>query len=282
MRRVRGMAPARVAATVGAMLAGLAIAAIPVSAMADLAPGTSDEVQSLAVSPDYRSDRTLFVGGYYSMWRSTDGGAQFSVLSGAPLDIEDIAVSPAFTNDKTLFVASKGNRYGAGTGIYRSTDSGGSWQLASGGLPAVRMPYRLRISPGFATDRTVFALVNEDLYKSTDAGGSWTKATPPVGGMRWPSGVSTCRRRLSPTATSSQLRATTTQLRTQAAEGHRGASRHSACGGARASTTPASRQTSRWTGPCGPRRRAPSSALPMAAPISSLSSKTSGASFQRT
>ena len=181
MRRVRGMAPARVAATVGAMLAGLAIAAIPLSAMADLAPGTSDEVQSLAVSPDYRSDRTLFVGGYYSMWKSTDGGAKFAVLSGAPLDIEDIAVSPAFANDKTVFVASKGNRYGAGTGIYRSTDSGGSWQLASGGLPAVRMPYRLRISPGFATDRTVFALLNEDLYKSTDAGGSWKKATPPAG-----------------------------------------------------------------------------------------------------
>ncbi len=57
----------------------VAVAALPAVATADLAPGKSDKAQSLAVSPAYKTDRTLFVGGYYFMWKSTNGGSSFSV-----------------------------------------------------------------------------------------------------------------------------------------------------------------------------------------------------------
>jgi photosystem II stability/assembly factor-like uncharacterized protein len=164
----------------GVTLMAAAMLLVSAHAVADLAPGRSDKAQSLAVSPQFATDRTLFVGGYYLMWKSTDGGKRFALLEGAPKDIEDIALSPGFGNDRTLFVASKGNIYGVGAGIYRSSDAGASWQLASGGLPVDRMPYRLRISSGFEKDRTLVAMVNTDLYKTTDAGVSWKKITPPV------------------------------------------------------------------------------------------------------
>lgn len=168
------------ARAMGIAVMAAAMLLVPAQALADLAPGRSDKAQSLAASPQFATDRTLFVGGYYSMWRSTDGGKKFVLLEGAPKDIEDIALSPGFSNDRTLFVASKGNIYGAGAGIYRSVDGGSSWQLASGGLPVDRIPYRLRISSGFSADRTIVAMVNTDLYKTTDAGVSWRKITPPV------------------------------------------------------------------------------------------------------
>ncbi len=206
----------------------VAVAALPATATADLAPGKSDKAQSLAVSPAYKTDRTLFVGGYYFMWKSTNGGSSFSLLTAAPKDIEDIAISPAFAADKTLFVASKGNIYGVGAGIYRSVNRGATWQKLTSGLPTDAIPYRLRISPGFAADKTLLAMVNTDLYKSTNAGGSWIEDHAARRHLSdGDSTTSASRRRSARTAMSSAPRATTTRSPIRVIEARRGTCRRS-------------------------------------------------------
>ncbi|MDZ4168781.1 MAG: hypothetical protein U1E26_03885 [Coriobacteriia bacterium] len=161
-----------------AMLVALVVS--PTVAGAVSPPGKGKEIKSLAVSPAFATDKTIFVGGQYdaTFWKSTNGGSSFSLIAGAPQDIEDIAVSPAYATDRTLFVASRGNRFGVGAAIYRSVDGGATWTKLSTGLPFDGQPYRLRISPGFAADRTIVAMVNTNLYKSADAGESWTLITP--------------------------------------------------------------------------------------------------------
>ncbi len=159
----------------------LAVLIAPTLAGAVSQPGRGTQVKSLALSPAFVTDKTLFLGGLYdaTFWKSTNGGTSFSLIAGAPQGIEDIAVSPAYATDRTLFVASRGDRFGVGAGIYRSTDGGATWSKLANGLPLDGQPYRLRVSPGFATDRTIVAMVNTELYKSVNAGGSWTQITPP-------------------------------------------------------------------------------------------------------
>jgi len=60
-----------------------------------------------------------------------------------------------------------------GHGIFKSTDGGASWRPASKGLPHMGVS-SLAISPGFATDRTAFAVVWDNaLQRSTDGAASW-------------------------------------------------------------------------------------------------------------
>jgi len=63
---------------------------------------------------------------------------------------------------------------GAGDGVFKSTDGGGSWSAANTGLPSGN--YGLVIDP--ATPTTLYAgTFYGSVFKSTDGGGSW-KAFP--------------------------------------------------------------------------------------------------------
>ncbi|MCC7208811.1 MAG: hypothetical protein IT323_15995 [Anaerolineae bacterium] len=93
--------------------------------------------------------------------------------------IYDVALSPRFAQDGTCFAA-------RASGLYRSTDSGASWQscLDSLGTDAPLAATAVGLSPAFAMDRTVFAGTNGGVFRSTDGGDSWQYlslgAPPPV------------------------------------------------------------------------------------------------------
>jgi hypothetical protein len=58
-----------------------------------------------------------------------------------------------------------------GVGVYRTTNSGGDWDLLPGALPSVRCS-RVQVHP---TDPdTLYVAGNAGVHKSTDGGGSWT------------------------------------------------------------------------------------------------------------
>jgi hypothetical protein len=61
---------------------------------------------------------------------------------------------------------------GTTAGPHRSADGGRSWVTTTSGSP---LPFveALAPSPGFATDRTVFAGTRQGVYRSTDVGATW-------------------------------------------------------------------------------------------------------------
>lgn len=154
-------------------------------------------VTTLAVSPSYRVDQTLFVGtrsndrlnGFNGrLFFSRNGGQTWSrVGDGLPdLWIYSISVSPSFSEDRTLFIGmaytsqEQEKRKYEGK-VYKSVDGGSTWIEADHGLPGL-MTGRLAVSPEYPKDQTVFATLTSDirlepasggLYRSEDGGRTW-------------------------------------------------------------------------------------------------------------
>lgn len=119
-------------------------------------------------SPDFREDRTLFVGTFmHGLFRSVDGGSSFSlVLEGAERSLYSVAVSPEFGADGTAFASTL-------EGIFQSRDRGVSWKklrsIGELGKPV------LAVSPAYGADRTVFAGGRGGLFRSRDGGETWER-----------------------------------------------------------------------------------------------------------
>ena len=88
--------------------------------------------------------------------------------------VSALALSPNYAADHTVFAGLRGH------GVYRSVDSGSSWQPAG---PADWVVAALAISPHYAADQTLFVSAGLPttafkVYRSTDEGGSWQDVTP--------------------------------------------------------------------------------------------------------
>ncbi|MHB1389821.1 MAG: WD40/YVTN/BNR-like repeat-containing protein [Thermoleophilia bacterium] len=147
----------------------------------------SKYVWSLALSPNFATDHTLFAGTgnpggtgggtpFGSVFKSTDAGASWSAVnSGLPVaDVEALAVSPNFATDHTLFAGTHG--YRDASGVYESTDAGLSWRAVNTGLTVTGVA-ALAISPNFASDHTIFA--------GTYGGGAFSYTFPPSRNYYW-------------------------------------------------------------------------------------------------
>ena len=149
------------------------------------------DVQALALSPDFGSDGLALAGGWrqgsynvtggYGIVRTTDRGATWQYLQEPELRraVFDLAISPAFITDHTAFAGLDG-------GVLRTTDRGDTWTFVRNGLPTASHGVlelddigRVRISPAFTSDGTLFALLREQtglytpLYRSTNRGEAW-------------------------------------------------------------------------------------------------------------
>lgn len=129
-------------------------------------------IRSLAISPFYANDRTLFAGGTYGGLFKHDGKQWKQVNEGLAEKwawIDSIVLSPRFPRDPTIYV-------GTSSGVYRSTNGGESWVTMRAGLPNLsaspdlnRGVRALAISPDFGNDRTVFAVVwRDNIYRVRD------------------------------------------------------------------------------------------------------------------
>ena len=176
-------------------------------ALADL------DVLTLALSPSYTADHTIYAGTRaHGIRKSIDGGSTWFAV-GAELSDASVNVlcfSPDFTNDNAIYAGLSEDR------LLKSTDGGNNWDdLATFGAdvnelaisPAfdpgsyhVRRCLRqdifdlwigaargfcqrgltamaltdLEVSPGFTVDSTVFAATYDSgVFKSTDTGNTW-------------------------------------------------------------------------------------------------------------
>jgi photosystem II stability/assembly factor-like uncharacterized protein len=161
-------APSKYLTVLGGVIAILGLLTTPFAAQAQtwtsVGPVVVGSVISLALSPAYATDQTLFAGtNSGSLFKSTDGGGTWSVPLGLPLNIvSSLAFSPAYTTDQTLFA-------GGDNGIFKSTDGGNLWFPMFSG-PAVNA---IAFSPTYAADQTLFAGTSGGVYQSTDGGNNW-------------------------------------------------------------------------------------------------------------
>jgi len=140
--------------------------------------GDNDRVSTIAYSPFFSVDRTIFsgtVGGI--LLRSTNNGhAWNNADTGLPGSaVTCIAVSPDFANDHLVFVGIENS------GVYLSSDCGDSWVPSISGLGDVNVN-DICISPAFNFDRTVFVAGPGGVSKSTDRGLSWTHSSVGLSG----------------------------------------------------------------------------------------------------
>jgi len=143
-------------------------------------------VITIAFSPDYPADRTIFAGtsrptpdgvGELVLWRSRDGGERWErwlVERGA--DRLPLAVPPDSALDGMLFV-------GLGRRVVKQLPRaqevrGGQrrpiWRSVELGDEATRVT-ALAVSPAFRDDRTLFAATSDGVYVSRDGGESFSR-----------------------------------------------------------------------------------------------------------
>ena len=114
--------------TAGCALAFAATLGFAVSAYAHSPHHVIDDLE---LSPDYANDTTLFVLVHNYLLRSDDrAGSWTPLVSGidTPFVLTDIEVSGQLASDDTLFLAS------GGSGVFKSTDRGDTWQRFNAGL----------------------------------------------------------------------------------------------------------------------------------------------------
>ena len=129
-------------------------------------------ISTLAISPDFARDRIFFAGTTDDgVLRSDDGGMTWQAWNFGLLDhnVLSLALSPGFALDRTILA-------GTSSGLFRSANSGKSWQA-------------IELDGGFAeitglvsaSNSTLFAIVDESsLYRSTDSGSTWTNMHAPA------------------------------------------------------------------------------------------------------
>src|SRR5580700_5522462 len=123
------------------------------------------------------------------VYRSNDGGASWKKVLFKNEDVGAIDLVFDPQNSRTIYTTLWNTRrppwaiyppaYGPGSGIFKSTDGGDTWQQLSGGLPNERVG-RIGIAVAQANSNLVYAIVDAKeggLYRSDDAGASWHKTS---------------------------------------------------------------------------------------------------------
>ena len=140
----------------------------------------SGAIQAVAISPNYQSDQTVWVGTEKEgIWETVDGGVSFAPVNNGIGDrlIMSLAISPNYEADSTILASTWHE------GVFRSTDGGKSWKKQSRGLKKhsqadttlYKSPHfsDLSISQTYSQDQTVFLAGFDGVFKSTNGGLSW-------------------------------------------------------------------------------------------------------------
>jgi photosystem II stability/assembly factor-like uncharacterized protein len=132
-------------------------------------PSPPPTISTLAISPTFANDGTIFAGTMEDgVFISQDGGERWVAWNFGLLDLNVmcLAISPEFPHDETVFA-------GTETGILRSTNGGRAWREVD--LPfGFEAVLSLAISPDFSANSTIYAgTETQGLWRSTDGGETW-------------------------------------------------------------------------------------------------------------
>ncbi|HEY4440012.1 MAG TPA: hypothetical protein VGN14_06120, partial [Candidatus Elarobacter sp.] len=163
--------------------------------------GLRDGQQIAKIAVDPNDPNRLFVavlGHPYGpnaergIYRSTDGGATFQqvLAKGPDTGAIDVALDPH--HPQTVYAAlwaarqapweigGSFERPDAGSGLYKSTDGGSTWNRLEGGLPTIAAGIgRIGIAISRSNPNTIYATADSPtkagIYRSDDAGATWTQ-----------------------------------------------------------------------------------------------------------
>ena len=121
------------------------------------------------VERDPADPKILYAGSVAGLYRSTDGGVKWSLISPDTFVITGIGVHPDRPNRIVLSTE--------GDGVYVSADRGATWTRSSSGLHNVRVA---NVTPDPVVEHRVYATVffggaSSGVYVSEDGGASWAK-----------------------------------------------------------------------------------------------------------
>lgn len=143
---------------------------------------TDKTAMELAISPNHKVDKTVFVGTTAGLFKTTNGGQNWVKLSSAAYGgngwVETVAVSPNYQNDRTVLIHVQGK------GLFKSVNGGQSFvQVAKNlinnnhalatyyGFPSASAP--IQFSPSYSVDKTIYGTSAQELFRSTDRGNTW-------------------------------------------------------------------------------------------------------------
>lgn len=139
-------------------------------------------VHSIAFSPQFATDQTVFAGSLYGgspyvggIYRSQDGGATWFWLGlfdlAANCCISRITVSPQYATDQTVFMI-RANGNSLQRGFYKSVNGGLSWIHTPNSNNITLLD--IAVSPNYSIDQTIFvATLEEGILVSTNGGDSF-------------------------------------------------------------------------------------------------------------
>ncbi len=134
---------------------------------------------SIAVSPQFDTDKLVFVGTSNGLYRSKNGGNWWATMTqndiGPGTAIQQVEFSPNFANDGLIFVIVHGK------GLYRITLNNKGHIISSDNIGAALLQQNIqftefRLSPNFAIDATILGIARASTYISTDGGLTWELA----------------------------------------------------------------------------------------------------------
>ncbi len=124
-------------------------------------------IGSIALSPVFASDHLAYAGGDDGLYRSTNGGIDWSLVPEFDHQpIASIRYAPDWPTHPYLFVSTA-------QAIYRSSDGGATWSP----IPDLaHVPLNsFQFAPGWPDPMYVFAGSTQGVLRSTDGGSTWTR-----------------------------------------------------------------------------------------------------------
>ncbi len=134
--------------------------------------------RALIVDPDDNTYNTWFAGAVSGgMWKTTNGGATWQILSDEIYNISSMAM--AKSNHNTLYAGTgesfPGGTFMVGNGIWKSMDRGLNWVQLSSTATNSDFEYVNRLIVDPVNENIVLAATQSGILKSTNGGATWVK-----------------------------------------------------------------------------------------------------------
>ena len=146
----------------------------PANAPVDGHNGKVDAIAFHPTNPDI-----IFIGGAFGLWRTTDGGANWTPFTDDYPLTGVSAVEVSQSNPSTIYFLSSGyyEYGGASLGVFKSTDGGDSWALTNFNYQTTGSLYGRTMLVDPNDENIVYVATSEGIFKSTDGLNTYTQVS---------------------------------------------------------------------------------------------------------